>query len=103
MREDVGTHTGCLIVANFTLLPPQAAGSDVPPLLPANSPFKPMAQRIKEFQNKTPVRFRTRPGPAMPVRKMEMTDAKVHIHEAGVVDIRLPVHIDFTAVHFVTL
>ncbi|MEW5318976.1 MAG: hypothetical protein WDW38_010154 [Sanguina aurantia] len=54
----------------------QAGGDEAPPLLPANSPFKPMAQRIKEFQSKTPVRFRTRPGPAMPVRKMEMTDAK---------------------------
>lgn len=62
----------------------QAGGDEAPPLLPANSPFKPMAQRIKEFQSKTPVRFRTRPGPAMPVRKMEMTDAKVGTLPANV-------------------
>jgi hypothetical protein len=43
------------------------------------TPFKPLAVKVKEFQTKTPARFRTKATPADPPKPLVMTHAQVTV------------------------
>eukprot|EP00798_Chlamydomonas_sp_ICE-L_P009139 gene9139-16262_t len=57
----------------------QTAARARPDDCPSNankSPFKSLATQVQQFQNKTPVRFRTKPGPAPEHKPLTYTEAK---------------------------